>query len=208
MSIYINKHLFKFKELLKNKYFWISVSVLVIGLLLNQFTSFYLNMKYDSLPVLNDLLLDNLPYFNLVKVYDFLSIISMCLFVLYVYKKEWKNLPFIILLFGISQVTRGIFIGLTPFGSPKIDMVGLFNGTAFRSGVYPSGHTGSSFMAFLLSKGKMKYVFLTISISIMITLLLARGHYTIDIFSAIIFNYAIYMFGNKYFKKKFKINKV
>jgi len=191
----------KVKELLRSKYFWISVSVLIFGILLNQGMSYYLEMKYESLPVLNDMFLDNLPYFNLVKVYDALSILSMCSFILYSYFwRGKKDLSFIILLFGISQIMRGVFIGLTPFGSPKINEVGLFNGTAFKRGVFPSGHTGSSFLAFLLSKGFMKIVFLVISISIMVTLLLARGHYTIDIFSAIIFNYAIYIFGNKYLK--------
>ena len=80
-------------------------------------------------------------------------------------------------------------------------MIGLFVGSAFRSGVYPSGHTGSTFLAFLLTKGKYKIIFLILSIATMITLLLGRGHYSVDIFSAIIFNYAIYCFGRKYFKK-------
>ena len=70
------------------KYLLISILVLIFGILLNQSVSFYLENKYETFPVLNDMFLDKLPYFNLVKVYDFLSILSMGLFVIYTYKKK------------------------------------------------------------------------------------------------------------------------
>lgn len=183
-----------------NKYFWISLSVLIFGILINQGISFLISLKYDSLPILNDFFLDNLPYFNLVWLFDLLSLISLGLFSIYLYKNNFKNFNFILLVFGLSQIMRGLFIGLTPFGSPKICQIGLFNGSAFRSGVFYSGHTANSFLCFLLSKGIWKYIFLILTFLIGITLLLGRGHYSIDIFSAFFFCYAIYSFSLKYFK--------
>jgi len=190
----------KLKNKLKNKYLWISIGVLILGVMINQSVSFYLESKYEELPVLNDAILDVIPYYNLVWLFDLLWIISTVSFGIYAYKKK-KNWAFIILVFGLSQMLRGLFIGMTPFGSPKINTVGLFNGSAFRMGVYPSGHTGTSYLAFLLSEGFMRYVFLALSVAVMVFLLLARGHYSVDIFSAIIFNYAICVFSRKYFSK-------
>ncbi len=195
----------KIKILLKDKKFRFAAFVLIVGILVNQVSSWYIMSKYPSLPILNDILLDKIPYLNLVWLFDLLSLSTVILFIIYAYKKDFERAPFFLMLFGISQLVRGVFIGLTPLGSPKLD-TGLFKGSMFREGLYPSGHTGFSFLAFLLSKGKMKIVFLTLTILIMITLLVARGHYCIDIFSAIIFNYAIYEFGNRYFQN-FKIKK-
>ena len=134
-------------------------------------------------------------------VYDLIIIISVSLFVIYAFCKRTKEIPFFLLMFGLSQLTRGLFIGLTPFGSPKENGIGIFKSTAFRLGVYPSGHTGSVFLAFLLAKGRWKILFFILTILIIITLLLARGHYSVDVFSALLFNYAIYCFTYKYFHK-------
>jgi len=196
----------KIKQLFKNKYFIIALIVFIFGVSVNQISSVYLKNKFgDSLPVLNDLILDNIPFFNVIWLFDLLSLASVLLFIIYAYKKEFKNIPFIILTFGIFQFIRGCFIGLTPFGSPKIIDVGLFVGTSFKMGVYPSGHVGTSFLAFLFSKGKWKIIFLLLTIGIIVTLLLGRGHYSIDIFSAVLFSYAIYCFSIKYFKNKFEL---
>jgi len=81
-------------------------------------------------------------------VYDLIIIISVSLFVIYAFCKRTKEIPFFLLMFGLSQLTRGLFIGLTPFGSPKENGIGIFKSTAFRLGVYPSGHTGSVFLSF------------------------------------------------------------
>ncbi|OGJ19019.1 hypothetical protein A3K73_06575 [Candidatus Pacearchaeota archaeon RBG_13_36_9] len=189
----------KIKILFKDKRFRVAALVLIVGILVNQVTSWYIKSKYTSLPILNDIITDNIPYLNLVWLYDLLSLLSLISFIVYAYKKDFEKAPFFLMLFGISQLVRGIFIGLTPFGSPKLDS-GLFKGSMFREGIYPSGHTGFSFLAFLLSEGKMKVLFLILTILIVATLLIARGHYSIDIFSAIIFNYAIYEFGNRCFK--------
>ncbi len=192
----------KIINLFKNNYFYYGVFVLVIGIAINQVNSWYIKTKYSELPLLNDILLDNLPYFNLVWVFDLLAIVSIIFFIYYAYKKDFEKIPYFLTLFGISQLVRGVFIGFTPFGSPKLDH-GILNTGMFRAGIYPSGHTGFSFLAFLLSKGIYRIIFLFLSMGIMITLILARGHYSVDIFSAIIFNYAIFEFGNRFLRKHY-----
>lgn len=207
IKLSITKRSKEIKALFKNKYFLIGLIALVIGIIFNQISSMYLENKYgEALPVLNDLFLDNLPFFNIVWLYDLLAIFPILILIIYVYKKEPKKIPYFLILFAISQLIRGFFIILTPFGSPNSGLVGLFPGSAFRAGVYPSGHTGTSFLAFLLTKGIWEKILLALSIAIMITLILGRGHYSLDIFSAVIFAYAIYSFGEKYLKKKFRLS--
>jgi hypothetical protein len=68
-------------------------------------------------------------------------------------------------------------------------------------GVYPSGHAGSLFLFFLLVKDKWyKRIIFFCLVMVIISLCLSRGHYSIDIFSGIIFAYAINAFGEKHLK--------
>ncbi len=195
-----NKQLLK---LLKNHYFWISLIFLLFGIAVNQISSVYLKIKYkDSLPILNDLLLDNLPFYKIAWLYDIFVIFPVLIFLIYVYYKKTPQIPYLLVVFGISQLLRGIFIVLTPFGSPFGNYVGLFDSTWMRSGVYPSGHVATAFLTFLLTQSKLKWLNLAFTIGIIITLLLTRGHYSIDIFSALIFSYAVFKFSETSLKSK------
>jgi len=198
----------KFERILKSKFFYLGLSVLLFGAVLNQVSSLYIFKNFKDVPVLRDSILDLLPTLKLGWVFDLLSVISIILFVVYAYKKEFEKIPYFLLMFGIIQITRGIFIVLTPFANPDI---GVYNGflqssEMFRRGLFPSGHTGSAFLAFLLARGPYKIIFLAIALFLIGFLLLAHGHYSIDIFAAIIFAYAIYSFGEKHFKKLFTLN--
>lgn len=184
-----------------NKYFYISLVILIIGMSSNIIGSFYLKNKYSSLPVLNDIFLDILPYFQVQWLYHAFTVVAVILMGYYAIKHRKEKIPYFLLLFGISQLLRGVFIVMTPFGVPHTIYSNPHPLGMELFGVYPSGHTGAAFLAFLLSYGIWKIIFLLFTLAIIITLLFARGHYTVDIFSALIFNYAIYSFGKKHFKR-------
>jgi len=196
-----------FKKLLKSKFFYLGLSVLLFGAVLNQVSSIYLFKNFKDAPVLRDSILDLLPTLKLGWVFDLLSVLSIILFVVYAYRKEFEKIPYFLLIFGIIQIVRGIFIVLTPFANPDMGTYNGFlqNSEMFRRGLFPSGHTGSAFLAFLLAKGPYRIALLAISLFLMGFLLLAHGHYSIDIFSAVIFAYAIYSLGEKHFKKLFTL---
>lgn len=205
VKISLKRKVIELGKLFKNKYFLMGLVALVLGILFNQISSTYLENKYGAtLPVLDDLFLDNLPFLNIAWLYDLLVILALLIFLIYAYRKERKKIPYFLIVFATFQLIRGIFIILTPVGSPNGIAPGLLPGVVFSQGFYPSGHVGSTFLGYLLAQGVYKKTLLVLSIFIMITLLLARGHYSLDIFSAIFFAYAIYSFGEKYFKKKFK----
>ena len=193
-------------DLLKNKYFYISLFVLIVGKQLNYYSQTYLHFYIEqgkTLPVLSDLILDNLPYWDIDYLYDIFMLVSAFVFIIYViHKREYRKIPYFLLLGGLFQLTRGIFIILTPFGNPELfdGTQSPFNGFAkYELGVFPSGHTGFAYMYFLLAQNRNYRIILMLCILVIISaLFLSRGHYSIDVLSGILFAYAIKSFGDKY----------
>ena len=149
------------KGFLMNRYFYIGLGILFFGILVNQISSSFIIRYGGNLPVLSDLILDNIPYYNFGYIYDIFNILCLGIFIMYiVFRKQYKNFPYFLALFGILYLIRGIFIVLTPFGSPVASYTDLFSKVSevFNFGMYPSGHTGSSFLAFLLAKGIYKWI--------------------------------------------------
>lgn len=186
--------------------FYIGLLSIVAGTLLNFASQTYLHnymSEGKTLPMLSDMILDNLPVIDLSLIYDITCIVIFATVALYiVHRKDYNRLPFILLLCGIFFIVRGIFIVLTPFGNPP-EFQGsdpLFNGfSKFELGVYPSGHVGNSFLLLLLVKDKAYKLFLTFCLfTIVFALFLSHGHYSIDILSGFFFAYAIKAFGDKY----------
>lgn len=186
----------KIKNLFGDKYFYIGLLLLAAGIISNLVSSYYLYRKFrntlPTLPIVHDIILDKIPYIPMRFVYNSLGIISVLLFLVYLYKKKFEKIPYSFILIGAYLILRAVFIILTPLGTPN-------GGT---KGVYPSGHTGVMFLLFLLSSGNYKKIFLVVTLAMVVALLLGRGHYTVDIFSAIIFSYAVYVTGEEYFKKR------
>jgi membrane-associated phospholipid phosphatase len=191
---------------LKSKYFYFSLVSLIFGACLNFASQTYLHHSVSegkTLPVLSDLILDNVPVIDVSLIYDLFSLVVFAVVVIYlVHKKDLNRLPYILLLCGIFYIIRGIFIVLTPFGNPP-EFPGsdpLFNGfSLYELGVYPSGHVGDSFLLLLLVNDKVyKYILSFCLAVIIITLIFSHGHYSIDILSGFFFAYAIKAFGEKY----------
>jgi len=191
--------------LFKSWYLYISLFSFFIGGALNIASQTYLHdyiSKGKTLPMLSDLILDNIPVLNIALYYDIFALIPIIVVLIYViHKKDYNRIPFIIMMSALFYIVRGIFIVLTPFGNPP--MFGgsdpLFNGFAkYDLGVYPSGHAGNVFLLYLLVKDKVyKWIIFVCLVLVMITLFLAHGHYSIDILSGLFFAYAICSFGEK-----------
>jgi len=191
---------------LKSKYIYIGLLALASGAALNFASQTYLNegvSEGKTLPMLSDLILDHLPVLNVSLFYDLFCLVIFATVIIYIiHRKDYKRLPFILLMSGLFFIVRGVFIVLTPFGNPPHfnGSDALFNGfSRFELGVYPSGHVGNSFLLLLLVKDKKyrRILWLWLAI-IVISLFLAHGHYSIDILSGFFFAYAIKAFGEKY----------
>jgi len=195
--------------LLRNRGFYLGVFTLLLGIQVNFVSQQYLHeytTEVKALPVLSDLILDNLPYLDISYLYDIFSLLALFVFCGYVFhRKQFSNVPYYLLLCGIFHVIRGVFIVLTPFGNPPMfnGTDGLFNGfSQFEIGVYPSGHTGINFLYCLLAVDKRyRRLLLTCLVIVVAALFLSRGHYSIDVLSGLLFAYAIKAFGDKYLLK-------
>jgi len=191
---------------LKSKYLYFGILAVIAGAGLNFASESYLHnymSEGKTLPMLSDLILDNLPFYNVSLIYDISCLIPIVLVLIYfVHKKDYNRIPLFLLLTGIFYIVRGIFIVLTPFGNPPMfnGSDPLFHGFSnYEIGVYPSGHTGNVFLMFLLVKDKSyKWLISICLIVVIISLFLARGHYSIDILSGLFFSYAIREFGEKH----------
>lgn len=192
--------------LIKNPMFYLGLGFLIGGIQLNFVSQTYLHnymIEGKTLPVLSDLILDNLPYWDIDYLYDIFSLVSVFAFGTYViHRREYKKVPYFLMLCGIFHLVRGVFIVLTPFGNPPMfdGTEGMFNGfSKYELGVYPSGHTGIAYMYFILAKDKTYRLILLFSVLVIIAaLFLSRGHYSIDVLSGIFFAFAIKAYGDKY----------
>jgi membrane-associated phospholipid phosphatase len=191
---------------LKSGYLYIALLAFLAGAALNIASQTYLH-NYTSegktLPMLSDLILDNLPVLNVALYYDIFALIPLFLVLVYViHKKDYERIPFIILMSALFYMVRGVFIVLTPFGNPPMfnGSDPLFNGfSKYDLGVYPSGHAGNVFLMYLLVKDKLyKWSILICLVIVIVTLFLAHGHYSIDILSGLFFAYAIKAYGDKH----------
>ncbi|MFH0841611.1 MAG: hypothetical protein V1903_03220 [Bacteroidota bacterium] len=191
-----------------SRYFYIGLLAIIAGATLNFASQTYLHnymIQGKTLPMLSDLILDNLPVLDLSLIYDILCLVIFLVVGIYIiHRKDYNRLPYIMLLCGIFFIIRGIFIVLTPFGNPP-EFQGsdpLFNGwSKFELGVYPSGHVGNSFLLLLLVNDKIyKFILTLCLLGIIFALFLSHGHYSIDILSGFFFAYAIRAFGEKYLK--------
>jgi len=193
--------------LFKSRYFYIGFFSVLAGMALNIASQTYLHnymSEGKTLPMLSDLILDNIPVIDLSLVYDIVCLIPIFLVFVYVaHRKDYNRVPFILLMVGIFYLVRGVFIVLTPFGNPPLfeGSDPLFNGfSKYELGVYPSGHTGNVFMLFMLVNDSVyKKIILACLVVVIIALLLSHGHYSIDIFSGVFFAYAIRSYGIKHF---------
>jgi membrane-associated phospholipid phosphatase len=204
---YISKESNPIVLLIKSRYLYLGLITLLAGLGLNVASQTYLHnyiSQGKTLPMLSDLILDNLPVINVSLIYDIVALIPIIISILFMFqKRNYYRIPFFLLMIGFFYIVRGIFIVLTPFGNPPMfnGSDPLFHGFAnYELGVYPSGHAGIVFLLLLLVKEKaLRWVIGVCLIIVIVSLFLAHGHYSIDILSGIFFSYAIYSYGEKHF---------
>lgn len=198
------------KKLLKNKYLYLSIIVFLMGVSLNflsqTYLHYYINVEKANLPVLSDLILDNIPYQNLAYFYDIFALLSVMFFIVFIIKrKQYKKIPYYLFVFGLFFSLRSIFVILTPLGNPpsfKGENHFLKGFSKYSLGTYPSGHTGGTFLQCLFAKGFFRILIFFICLGIVVCLFFSRGHYSIDILSGVLFSYALYCFGEKHLKEK------
>ena len=202
----LSDNLHSFIPVIKSRYFYIGLLSVFAGIGMNTASQAYLHnyiSEGKTLPMLSDLILDNLPVIDVSLIYDIVALIPIILVMIYIiHKKDYNRIPLFLLMIGLFYIVRGIFIVLTPFGNPPMfnGSDPLFHGFSnYELGVYPSGHAGNVFLILLLVKNRVyKWIIGCCLIIVILALFLAHGHYSIDILSGLFFAYAIRAFGEKH----------
>ena len=186
------------------RYIWLllfSISLLMLGVEANWYSSGYIDKHYANLPLMPDLVHKYLPYHDLSNFNEIAILYTVALLIIFIIKnKYYSQIPYYLFIFAIFQLLRALFIVLTPMGNPCPGLFGI--STLFpQSGMFPSGHTSIPILAYYLVP-KLHWLwrmkFLALSIIVVLTMLISRGHYTIDIIATIFMSYTIVAVSNKH----------
>lgn len=123
--------------------------------------------------------------------------------------RERRRLAHIAWLYALLLLVRSLFIVLTPMrappdslwvgGDPLFDAVGRH--LTFRNDLFFSSHTALPFLGFLVYRDRWaRLVFLGFSVTLAVTVLLTRLHYSIDVFAAYFITYAVYRFEHRWLR--------
>ena len=99
-----------FIPVFKSKYFYIGLLSVIAGIGLNFASQAYLHnyiIAGKVLPMLSDLILDNLPVIDVSLIYDIVSLIPIILAIIYIFhKKDYNRVPFFFLMIGLFYIVR------------------------------------------------------------------------------------------------------
>lgn len=185
----------------------ISVILLIIGLTANYYSDRYISKYFPNRPQADDYLFKHVQFKDLSTLNEYIMIFTYLLGVIFIIQNKYAHeLPFYLLIMGVFSIFRAVFILMTPLANPYPNPAefGLMHSLLAKNGMFPSGHTSVPFMFFLFSYYHKKWFyyisFLVLSILVATTMIISRGHYSIDIIATVFIVYSIYSFANKHLR--------
>ena len=143
----------------------------------------------------SDLLLDALPHVNAAQyVADGAVILAYVLLAVYVGWRAVDRLPRVVSVIAIMYLLRSALIVLTPLASPH--GAGPWGILPPQNGMFPSGHAAAVLLCFLLVEHDrapgLRRLMLALAVTEWGALLLARGHYSIDVAGGLLLAYFVW----------------
>lgn len=178
--------------------YWVRLSLSIIFLLaagiLNFVTGSFIVGKFENV-IPPDLLFSITPYVSSMQyVTDIVVIVSGIILFIVTLKTDYKKLPKVMNIIALGYLLRAIFITLTPLGA----YFGVDNSFGISNlkphGAFPSGHTMFAFLAYYLTDkkyNKIKILLFILAIIEATSLILSRGHYSIDIIGGFLVAYFV-----------------
>jgi membrane-associated phospholipid phosphatase len=157
--------------------------VFLVSQIFNSVSSRVVYAKKKNATVNNDLLLDKVKY---RKVYGHISELSVYISIgifLRNIKGTERKAVLNLLAGSVAYILRGFLLNLTPMKEPHEDKHPSLWYAHYNknSGMFPSGHTIASCLAYSASAGPEKVLALTLVLIQSYSLLASKGHYSIDI---------------------------
>lgn len=196
----------KIKQVFTSINFYLSFGVVLLATAANFFGGELIKIFYPNRTTINDFFYDHLPLIGWTQYFtDIFVLLSAGLILYYFIKYQLKYLPYLLMAFGIFYLFRSFMIVLNPFGG-YYGNESTYGITAIKQyGAFPSGHTGFAVVCYLMSdKTKSKpinIILWLLALGEIITLLLSRGHYSIDIAGGLLLAYYVTSQIKKYKEK-------
>jgi len=146
---------------------------------------------------LQDFLFNITPFVFWMKyVSDILIFASVALMGYYIFPKRKNIFPQVVAAICTMEFLRGILLFLTPLGPPDRPYLYYGDKSFLLNGFFPSGHTAFIFMCYLFidkkEEPKIKEVFLIFLLVEIISLILSRSHYSIDVAGGLLLTYFVF----------------
>ncbi|MFA6476634.1 MAG: phosphatase PAP2-related protein [Candidatus Paceibacterota bacterium] len=184
---------------------FVAVILFAFSLALNYFASAYASSHAG--PAVGDIILDNIPVFNLDEVFAYGPILFWLVIAFFAFR-EPKTIPFLVKSIALFVVVRSIFVTLTHLGVSPADLPADFNSNfikrlSYGGDLFFSGHTGMPFlMALIFWENKNLRIFCIVSaIFFGAIVLMVHMHYSIDVLAAFFITYTIFHLAGISFKK-------
>lgn len=172
------------------------ILLIAISTYLNLFLGSLINNLYPNRQPLADFLFDSLPFVPSAQyLTDAVVLLSGAIVIYYFIKYEKRHLPYALYAFGFFYLLRALLVVLNPV-SGYFGTEATFGLTSIKPyGAFPSGHVGFAVVCYLLvSSSVAKYTKAILYFLVIVeaaSLLLARGHYGIDIVGGLLLGYFV-----------------
>lgn len=173
-----------------------AAALFLLGMVVNNLAIAF-STEHASNPV-TDLVLSNVPVFNLDETFVYGTIIGVVITVLIALAHP-RRIPFALYAAGTFFIIRSGFVSLThiaPFlAHPGTEFTNpVIIRSFFGADLFFSGHTGLPFLGSLIfwREKVIRYFYLALSIFFAVVVLLAHLHYSIDVAAAFFITFTIY----------------
>lgn len=172
-------------------------ALLVAGVSASIVASRYIGVAFPLRPEPADLLFEVLPYVPFAEYTADAAVVSAILMlVYYAIRRAPARLPRMLSVFALMYLLRAVMIVLTPLAAPY----GVEQPFGFmpmiQNGMWPSGHAAATMLCVLLIDRRrapwLSRAALVFAVAEWVSLLLARGHYSIDIIGGLLLAYFVY----------------
>lgn len=183
-----------------------AVIIFIVSIYVTHYASRYAENQASN--SVTDIVLSNTRVYNFEFFFVYVAI-ALGLFTVALCMKFTKAAPFLIKTVSLFIMIRSIFVSLTHIGPFPLKLEldsNLLNFITSGNDLFFSGHTGMPFLIALIFWDHLylRILFLTGSIVLGATALLAHLHYSIDVLAAFFITYSIYHLAIKLFKKDFE----
>ena len=190
----------------------LGVILLLVSFVVNYYAGIYANSSQSN--AVSDILLDNLPVFNVDFIF-FEGFFFLWILVILILAYRPKTIPFAVKSVALFILIRSVFITLTHLKlfpeHALLDPNDFFqNIFTFGGDLFFSAHTGLPFLMALVfwKDRRLRILFLVASAFFAATVLLGHLHYSIDVFAAYFITYSIYKMAEYFFGRDFHFSEL